>query len=140
MPEPEAVVTDETQQTPWTSITTEPSLKELLQKARREMTPEEIFEQRVSWVYDNLAMSNPDVTREMVREVALAELPDKRLLTKKRDVGSGYVCDCGVENIDLCRGGKDCRAEPDAQAIVACIERARKGENDDDWLEDDWAE
>ncbi len=60
-----------------------PELDQLIRQARDHvMTPEELFEQRVSFVYGNVSMSNPNVTREMVREVALAELPDKSKLTQ----------------------------------------------------------
>ncbi len=60
-----------------------PELDELIRQARDHvMTPEDLFEQRVSFVYGNVSMANPNVTREMVREIALAELPSKSKLTQ----------------------------------------------------------
>lgn len=54
-----------------------PELDGLLQKAKKaweEMSPDQKRElhraQRISWVYGNLALSNPDITREMVEEAA----------------------------------------------------------------------
>lgn len=32
------------------------------------MTLQELWDQRVSWVYGNIGMSNPNVTREMVEK------------------------------------------------------------------------
>ena len=34
----------------------------------REMTPEEIFEQKVSWVYGQLLDCNPEITKDQVRK------------------------------------------------------------------------
>lgn len=51
---------------------TETELEELLRKAKDVvMTPEEEEEQRRSWAFGNVALSNPAVTREMVDEVML---------------------------------------------------------------------
>ena len=36
---------------------------------RRPMTPEQMREQRISFVYGNIGMSNPSITREMVERV-----------------------------------------------------------------------
>ena len=44
-----------------------PLIEALRAAARRTMTPEEIFEQRVSWVYGQLPHDDPR-TREQVRE------------------------------------------------------------------------
>ena len=45
-----------------------PDLQRLLEEAaKRPMTPEERFEQKVSFVYGQLAFSNPDITKEQVR-------------------------------------------------------------------------
>ena len=56
-------------------------LNELIEQARNHvMSPEELFEQAVSFAYSNVSISNPLVTREMVHEAMLAELPNKRLL------------------------------------------------------------
>ena len=44
-------------------------LDELLrQAAARPMTPEERFEQKVSWVYGQLQDCNPEITKEQVRK------------------------------------------------------------------------
>jgi hypothetical protein len=44
-------------------------LEELLKKAaKHKMTPEEIFEQKVSWVYGQMVDCNPHVTKEEVRK------------------------------------------------------------------------
>lgn len=44
-------------------------LTELLKRAaQHKMTPEEVFEQKVSWVYGQLMDCNPEVTKEQVRE------------------------------------------------------------------------
>lgn len=49
--------------------TPRPGLDALLKAAAgRKMTPGEIWEQRLSFVYGNLSMSNPNVTKEMVRK------------------------------------------------------------------------
>jgi hypothetical protein len=46
-----------------------PTLTALLEAARNhEMTPEERREQRISFVYGNLAIDDPSVTKEHVRE------------------------------------------------------------------------
>ncbi len=54
-----------------------PELDELLRKAVEafnSLSPKEKKEhlrlQRISWVYGNLALSNPDITREMVEKAA----------------------------------------------------------------------
>ena len=54
-----------------------PDLDELVRRsieAFNALPPEEkrrhCHAQRVSWVYGNLALSNPDITREMVEEAA----------------------------------------------------------------------
>lgn len=45
-----------------------PELKALLKAAvAHEMTAEEIFEQRVSWVYGQMMDCAPDITKEQVR-------------------------------------------------------------------------
>jgi hypothetical protein len=47
-----------------------PTLEALLEAARNhEMTPEERREQRISFVYGNLAIDDPTVTKEHVRQV-----------------------------------------------------------------------
>lgn len=47
------------------------TLDELIEVARKhEMTPEERYEQRVSFAYGNVAIESPRVTREMVAEIA----------------------------------------------------------------------
>lgn len=48
-----------------------PELDRLLAKARDHvMTPAEIYEQRISFVYGQCAIENPSTTKEMVREEA----------------------------------------------------------------------
>ncbi len=58
------------------------TLDELLKKAEKyEMSPREIWNQRVSYAYDNLRLSNSSVTREMVEERAtemFGPRPEKR--------------------------------------------------------------
>lgn len=49
--------------------TPRPELDALLKAAAgRKMTPAEIWDQRLSFVYGNISLSNPDVTKEMVRK------------------------------------------------------------------------
>jgi len=56
-------------------------LKELLEKAKDHvMTTEEYEEQRISFAYGNLALSNPDVTKEQIRAAA----KDPRLFPEGR--------------------------------------------------------
>lgn len=46
-------------------------LYRLLRQAKGyEMTPEEENEQRISWVTGNVGIHNPNVTKDLVREVA----------------------------------------------------------------------
>lgn len=45
-----------------------PELEKLLKEAaKRPMTPDECFEQKVSFVYGQLGFSNPEITKEEVR-------------------------------------------------------------------------
>jgi hypothetical protein len=54
------------------NIETDPALVQALKDAaQREMTPREKWLQRVSWVYGNLAIENPLITREMVERQAI---------------------------------------------------------------------
>lgn len=48
-----------------------PKLEELLRRVKDmpPMTPAERREQRISWAYGNVALSNPSVTREMVERI-----------------------------------------------------------------------
>ena len=49
----------------------EPSLEELLERAKNHrMTPEEEEQQRRSFAYGNVKLSNPHVTRDMVNQIA----------------------------------------------------------------------
>ena len=49
-------------------IATDPELVRLLKEAaKRQMTPEERFEQKVSWVYGQLGHKHPEITKEQVR-------------------------------------------------------------------------
>ena len=51
---------------------TDPELLALLERARNhKMTPEELREQRISFVYGNVAFDNPAITREMVEEIVM---------------------------------------------------------------------
>lgn len=48
-----------------------PPLQELIDYARTvEMTPAELQEQRISFAYGNIAIENPNITRDMVVAVA----------------------------------------------------------------------
>ncbi len=48
-------------------VPTRPELLALIEKSKKHvMTPAEIWDQRVSWVYGNISMSNSRVTREHV--------------------------------------------------------------------------
>ena len=48
-----------------------PELKKLLKEARnRVMSDEERWRQRCSFAYGNCNLANPDVTRELIEEVA----------------------------------------------------------------------
>ena len=59
------------------------TLEELLEWSKGyEMTPEEMEEQRRSFAYGNVKISNPAVTREMVDEIA--DLREKRENDRKR--------------------------------------------------------
>ena len=54
------------------------TLDELLEWARTQvMTPEEREAQRRSFVYGNLAIENPNITRELIDEVA-DQMPAKQ--------------------------------------------------------------
>jgi len=53
-----------------------PELDFLIQKAIKayktlspEAKKEQNKQQRISWVYENLSLSNPDITREMIEEL-----------------------------------------------------------------------
>ncbi len=47
-------------------------LKRLLEAAKGHvMTPGEKYDQRISWVYGQLAIDNPSITREQVEQAAL---------------------------------------------------------------------
>lgn len=49
----------------------EKNLEELLEWAKtHKMTPEELEEQKISFAYGNVKLSNPDITKEIVRDVA----------------------------------------------------------------------
>ena len=53
---------------------TDPELLALLDRARNhKMTPEELREQRVSFVYGNVAFDNPTITREQVEAILFGE-------------------------------------------------------------------
>jgi hypothetical protein len=53
---------------------TDPELLALLERARGyKMTPEEMREQRISFVYGNVAMENPTITREQVEAILFGE-------------------------------------------------------------------
>lgn len=48
-----------------------PELAQLLKLAKTHvMTPEEKYEQRISWAYGNLAIEDESVTKEQVRKTA----------------------------------------------------------------------
>ena len=58
-----------------------PNLEELLRRAvQHVMTPEEVFEQRVSFVYGNLVLDGVQMTKEQVRKVALEMYGSPRAL------------------------------------------------------------
>lgn len=48
---------------------TEDQIKELLRNAP-EMTPQQQWDQRVSFAYGNATFENPDITRDMIEEAA----------------------------------------------------------------------
>ena len=49
----------------------DPELNALLDRAEQHtMTPEERAEQRISWAYGNLALHNPNITKDDVRKAA----------------------------------------------------------------------
>jgi hypothetical protein len=53
------------------SLKVDAELEKLLVAARQHvMTEEEYREQRISFAYGNLAIDNPEITKEMVREAA----------------------------------------------------------------------
>jgi hypothetical protein len=53
------------------SLKVDAELEKLLIAARTHvMTEEEYREQRISFAYGNLAIDNPEITKEMVREAA----------------------------------------------------------------------
>lgn len=57
-----------------------PELKALIEKAcHYKMTPEERFEQAISWAYGNGRIEDRRVTREGVRREALKLWPDGRI-------------------------------------------------------------
>src|SRR5690606_22508806 len=54
---------------PWKPGQTNPELLRLLEEARNHvMTPAEIYEQRISFVYGNLSIENDKITKGMVRK------------------------------------------------------------------------
>ena len=56
----------------WTKIKTNPELLEKLEAAaKKQMTPEEIFEQRVAWVWSLQDFSNgePPYSKDEIREM-----------------------------------------------------------------------
>ncbi len=57
----------------------------------------------------------------------MTAIPDPQPKSK-RSVGGGYECDCGVDELDHCCGGKDCRATltPDPQPTREAQELAEK--------------
>ena len=53
---------------------TDPELLALLERARdHKMTPEQRREQRISFVYGNVAFDNPTITREQVEAILFGE-------------------------------------------------------------------
>jgi hypothetical protein len=53
---------------------TDPELLALLERAKgHKMTPAELREQRISFVYGNIAMENPTITREQVEAILFGE-------------------------------------------------------------------
>lgn len=51
-------------------LVTDPELLALLERAKGyKMTPEELREQRITFVYGNVAMENPTITREQVEAI-----------------------------------------------------------------------
>lgn len=52
----------------------DPELAALLERAKGyKMTPEELREQRITFVYGNVALDNPTITREMVEAILFGE-------------------------------------------------------------------
>lgn len=50
----------------------DPELAALLERAKGyKMTPEELREQRITFVYGNVAFESPTITREMVEEIVM---------------------------------------------------------------------
>ena len=53
------------------TIKVNPELKKVLETSRgKQVTEEELQEQRISFAYGNVALENPAVTRESVRQVS----------------------------------------------------------------------
>lgn len=53
---------------------TDPELLALLERAKGyQMTPDEIRAQRISFVYGNVALDNPTITREQVEAILFGE-------------------------------------------------------------------